>query len=377
MRIGIIAPPWLPIPPPAYGGIESFVDTLARALSEAGHDVLLAASLDSTCPVPRLSGFQPSDPKTMGITAFELRHLIRAYAALTDVDVIVDNTLAGPVVAASRSGAAPIVAIAHGPFMPMIHEIYRAASPDVSFVAISQHQASMAGPVRIARVIHHGIHVEEIPRGHGGTSACFVGRMHPAKGLPEAIRTAALAGIHLRIAAKMRESTECAYFEEMVRPALGSNAEYLGELSREEKYALMGESCALVNPIQWDEPFGLVMIEALATGTPVVATPHGSVPELIEESRTGFIRSTPEQLALALQRVSSLDRELCRATVEKRFAAARMAADYVALFTQVLQRQPRLDTPGAKRPSTVRLPVGHAGPAAPTATTSEPTSRTA
>ncbi len=376
MRVGIIAPPWLPIPPPAYGGIESFVDTLARALRAAGHDVLLAASLDSTCPVPRLPGFQPSDPTTMGVTAYELRHLIRAYDALTDVDVIVDNTLAGPVVA-TRASAVPIVAIAHGPFMPMIHEIYQAASSAVSFVAISQNQASMAGPVPIARVIHHGIHVEEIPRGSGGTSACFVGRMHPAKGLPEAIRAAALAGIPLRIAAKMRDSRECAYFEEMVRPVLGSNAEYLGELSAQEKYLLMGESCALVNPIQWDEPFGLAMIEALATGTPVVATPHGSVPEIIEDGRTGFIRPTPEQLALALQRVSSLDREVCRATVEERFAAARMARDYTALFTQLLQRQPRLDNPGAKRTSTVRLPVGHAPTVAPAATTPETTSRTA
>ncbi|MBT2517579.1 glycosyltransferase [Streptomyces sp. ISL-90] len=376
MRIGIIAPPWLPIPPPAYGGIESFVDTLARALSAAGHDVLLAASRDSTCPVPRLPGFEPSDPTTMGVTAFELRHLIRAYASLTDVDVIVDNTLAGPVVAASAA-AVPIVAIAHGPFMPMIHEIYQAASPDVTFVAVSHHQASMAGPVRIARVIHHGIHVEEVPRGPGGTSACFVGRMHPAKGLPEAIRTAALAGIPLRIAAKMREPRECAFFEEVVRPTLGSNAEYVGELSTAEKYVLMGESCALVNPVQWDEPFGLVMIEALATGTPVVATPRGSVPELIEDGRTGFVRSTPEQLALALQRAASLDRELCRATVERRFAAARMAGDYIALFTQVVHRPPRLDAPTAKRPSTVRLPVGHAPPVAPAATTPEATSRRA
>lgn len=377
MRIGIIAPPWLPIPPPAYGGIESFIDTLARALSAAGHDVLLAAARDSTCPVPRLPGFQPSDPTTMGVTAFELRHLIRAYAALTDVDVILDNTLAGPMVAATAS-AVPVVAVAHGPFMPMIHEIYRAASPDVAFVAISHHQASMAGPVRIARVIHHGIHVEEIPRGPGGPSACFVGRMHPAKGLPEAIRTAALAGIPLRIAAKMREPKECAYFEEVVRPTLGSNAEYVGELSTEEKYVLMGESCALVNPIQWDEPFGLVMIEALATGTPVVATPRGSVPELIEEGRTGFVRQTPSQLALALQRAGSLDRELCRSIVETRFAASRMADDYVALFTQLMHRHPRLDTPGAKRPSTLRFSVGHSAPATQATTPpEEATTRTA
>lgn len=348
MRIGIIAPPWLPIPPRAYGGIESFIDTLARALSAAGHDVVLAASGDSTCPVPRLPGFQPSDPATMGITAHELRHLIRAFAGLDEVDVIVDNTLAGPILAKTASSA-PVVTVAHGPLIPMVQELYRAGSTDVAFVAISRHQASLAGPVRIARVIHHGIRVEDVPIGNGGDGACFVGRMHAAKGIPEAIRAAEIAGIPLRIGAKMREPLECQYFEEVVRPILGTNAEYVGELSTEEKYELMGNSAVLLNPIQWDEPFGLVMIEALATGTPVVATPRGSVPEIVDEGRTGFIRSEPEQLAEMLQQATSLDRVGCRRAVETRFTASRMADDYVELFEELLRSRRKTDRAGAAR----------------------------
>lgn len=339
MRIGIIAPPWIPIPPPAYGGIESFIDVLALELSAAGHDVVLAASGDSTCPVDRLPGFPPSDDKGIGCTAPELRHLIRAYAGLADVDVIVDNTLGGPVLARSAARR-PVVTIVHSPFEEIVLELYRAAAPDMVFVAISHHQASTSRDIPITEVIHHGIRVEDVPMGRGGSEACFLGRMHPAKGLWEAIHVAELAGIPLRLAAKMREPQERAYFEDVVRPALGSNAEYVGELSTEEKFALLGSSCAMLNPIQWDEPFGLVMIEALAAGTPVVATPRGSAPEIVQNGRNGFIDTELDGLAAALQRASTLDRATCRASVEERFTAARMAQNYVALFEGMMRRQP-------------------------------------
>jgi glycosyltransferase involved in cell wall biosynthesis len=338
MRIGIIAPPWIPVPPPAYGGIESLLDMLARALQAEGHDVVLAASGDSTSPVPRLSGFPDSDPAMMGVTTHELRHLIRAYARLDDVDVIVDNTLAGPILARTAT-TLPVVTIAHGPFIPLVRELYGAASPDMAFVAISGHQASTAEEIRIARVIHHGIHVGDVPVGAGGSDACFLARMTPDKGIVEAIRVAERAGIHLRIAAKMQEPPEFEYFEEVVRPALGSNAEYVGELSTDEKYELMGASGVLINPIQWDEPFGLVMIESLATGTPVVATSRGSVPEIVVEGVTGFIRDDLEELAGTVDDALRLDRAACRASVEERFTDVRMARDYVALFEDLLRER--------------------------------------
>ena len=160
MRIGIIAPPWIPIPPDGYGGIESFIDTVACALHHAGHEVLLAASSDSTCEVTRLPGFEPSDPAKMGVTAHELQHLLRAYAALQDVDVILDNTLAGPILARFATRV-PVVTVAHGPLIPLEQELYLAGSPDVAYVAISERQASLAGDVPISRVIHHGIRVED------------------------------------------------------------------------------------------------------------------------------------------------------------------------------------------------------------------------
>jgi len=181
--------------------------------------------------------------------------------------------------------------------------------------------------------------------------------MHPSKGIPEAIEAATIAGIPLRIAAKMQEPAEEEYFEEVVRPMLGSNAEYVGELSSDEKYELMGGSCALLNPIQWDEPFGLVMIEAMATGSPVVATPRGSVDEIVQEGRTGFIRAEPEALALALGRAATLDRAACREAVETRFSAERMAADYVALFEDLLRERRRVERAGASRAAAVHIPL--------------------
>jgi glycosyltransferase involved in cell wall biosynthesis len=360
MRIGIIAPPWIPVPPPAYGGIESFIDVLAREFAAAGHEVVLAASGDSTCPVERLPGFPPADHGMIGMTTHELRHLIRAYDGLADVDVIVDNTLGGPILAQIATSR-PVVTIVHSPFEEVVVELYRATSPDLTFVAISHHQASTAQGIPVTEVIHHGIRTEDVPIGQGGSEACFVGRMHPAKGPLEAIRVAELAGIRLRIAAKMREDDESEYFEEVVQPALGSNAEYVGELSAEEKYELMGSSCALLNPIQWDEPFGLVMIEALATGTPVVATPRGSVPEIVQDGRNGFVRADLDDLAAALGHASSLDRDECRASVEERFTAAQMAQRYVELFERLLERE--RGGGGAARPA-VPIATDHARSAA-------------
>jgi glycosyltransferase involved in cell wall biosynthesis len=341
MRIGLIAPPWVPVPPPAYGGIEAVVHRLACGLVAAGHDVLLAAPQNSTCPVPQVAGLPPAEATRIGATVVELRHLARAYAAMEDVDLVHDHTVAGPLFR-NRPPQVPVVTTNHGPFLSELGELYQVMGPDVTVIAISHHQASAAGGVPIARVIHHGIDITEVPPGDGrGGYACFLGRMHPHKGPREAVLVARRAGIPLLLAARMSEPAEREYFDHAVAPLLGRDAEYVGELGEAEKYALLGGAVALLNPIRWPEPFGLVMLEALATGTPVVATPAGAAPEIVDDGTTGYLQSGVTRLAAALVRAAGLDRGACRRVAADRFSTQRMVAEHLTLYGEILDAAPK------------------------------------
>ncbi len=338
MRIGLIAPPWIPVPPPSYGGIEAVVDALAAGLTEAGHEVILAAAGDSTCPVPLVPASPPSTAVSMDSGRQELLHILRAYAAMTKVDAIHDHTLLGPVYRLPGPQR-PRVATLHGPVDGELRRIYGAMRPESALVAISRHQAWTARDLGIAAVIHHGIDVRTVPYSptHGG-GACFLGRMHPDKGVLQAIHAARRAGMRLRIGAKMRDAFEQAYFREVIKPQLGHGIDYLGELTAAEKYQLLGESVALLNPIQWPEPFGMVMIEALAAGTPVVATPRGSAPEIIDDGQTGFLADSLPGLAQGLREAFGLDRAVARNTAERRFSARRMVEDYLTLYRALMDK---------------------------------------
>jgi glycosyltransferase involved in cell wall biosynthesis len=337
MKIGLIAPPWLPVPPGQYGGTESVIDRVARGLARAGHEVLLAAPDGSSCPVPQVAGLGTADPDRIGQVVIEIPYALAAYEALRGVDIVHDHTVAGPLCARVPDGV-PLVTTNHGPFDENLGPIYAEMSRrGVAVVAISTHQASTAPDVRIAAVIHHGIDVADVPMGDGGGGyACFLGRMVPDKGVREAVLAARAAEMPLRIAAKMREPEEEQYFEEVVQPLLGGNIEYIGELDHEDKYELLGNAVALLNPLQWPEPFGLVMIEALACGTPVVASSDGSVPEIVTDGVTGFIREDTTSVAEALRQVTTLSRAACREAAETSFSTSRMVADHVKLYEQLL-----------------------------------------
>jgi hypothetical protein len=230
----------------------------------------------------------------------------------------------------------PVVTTLHGPLDPKLAPIYRAFQ-DVTVIAISKDQASTALGVPVTRVIHHGIDVADVPEGHGdGGYASFLGRMSPEKGPREAVLIARAAGVPLRMAAKLREPAEHEYFENAVKPLLSSEIEYLGELGTDDKLKLVGDSFALLNPIQWPEPFGLVMIEALATGTPVVATPRGAAPEIVDHGVTGYLRKDRQALAKALLDAAQLDRDACRAAASERFDSEVMVRNHIELYTDVL-----------------------------------------
>jgi glycosyltransferase involved in cell wall biosynthesis len=339
MRIAIVAPPWVAVPPPAYGGTEAVIDGLARGLVGAGHEVLLFTTGDSTCPVPR-AWTLPSAVGTVNTgSATELHHVIRAYEAIGQwgADIVHDHTLVGPVYA--ERFAAPVVTTNHGPFDSELGLLYRTISARVAVIAISHHQASKASPdTRIAAVIHHGIDVDAVPVGTGGGGyAVFLGRMSPDKGADIAARIARRAGIPLKIAAKLAEPAEYEYFRTSVEPLLGSGIEFLGQIGGRAKYDLLGEACCLLNPLRWAEPFGMVMIEALACGTPVVATPMGSVPELITDGITGFVCADETEMASAVLRAGELDRPTSRRTAGDRYTLEQMAQHHVALFNDIVR----------------------------------------
>lgn len=340
MRIGLIAPPWLPVPPPAYGGTEAVIDRLARGLTALGEQVRLWTTGDSTCPVERCHVLPVSMPERMGVAVIEAHHVITAYEELAPwADVVHDHTVVGPL-AALLHPELPVVTTAHGPFASELSSLYRSIADRVAVVAISHHQARTAGGIRIAAVIHHGLDLDEFPVGDGsgdehGDYLLFLGRMAPEKGPRRAVLAARAAGLRLIIAAKMQEPAERAYFAEQIEPLLDDQVTYVGEVGSTDRVRLLGGARALLNPIAWPEPFGLVMIEALACGTPVVALGHGSAPELVEHGVTGFIAPSDEDLPTFLRRVGEIDRGACRAAAEARFSTGRMVRDHRLLYRRL------------------------------------------
>ncbi|HEV2369846.1 MAG TPA: glycosyltransferase family 4 protein, partial [Acidimicrobiales bacterium] len=330
--------------PVAYGGTEAVLDSLARGLADVGHDVLLFTTGDSTCPVLRVSVFEQSlgvGTATAG-AASELRHVIAAYEIVADYDVVHDHTLVGPVYA-DRLPWLPVITTNHAPFASDLGPLYQAVRDRVPVIAISHHQAAAAHDVNLAGVIHHGVDTDRFPVGKGdGGYALFLGRMNPDKGVHLAIEIAREAGVPLRIAAKMREKVEQDYFDDYVSPLLGGDIEYLGEVAADDKLELLGAAKCLLNPIQWPEPFGMVMIEALATGTPVVATPAGAAPEIVTSAVTGFLAPDDDGLVEAVRRIDEIDRHACRREVEARFSARRMVDEHVRAYEKVIEERRRV-----------------------------------
>jgi glycosyltransferase involved in cell wall biosynthesis len=335
MRIGVIAPPWAPIPPVLYGGIELIVDQLATGYQAAGHEVLLFTTGDSTCAVPRRHHLDQSEGSRMNHSGPEIRHVLAAYDAMVEwgADIVHDHTLAGPVLAANGQPPFAVVTTMHNQFGPELSDIYRRVVGRVPIIAISHAQRRPVPDLPIARVIHHGLEPSAFPIGSGDGDYClFLGRMSPDKGPHRAMEAAFKAGMRLIMAAKMRDPWEFDYFDDYVRPYLNEDIQYLGEVAHERKLELLAGARALLFPIRWNEPFGMVMIEALACGTPVLAFPEGAVPEVIEDGRTGFLCRDVADMAEAIGRIDRLDRADCRNAVEGYFSTGRMVREHLELF---------------------------------------------
>jgi glycosyltransferase involved in cell wall biosynthesis len=312
------------------------VDQLARGLAAAGHEVVLAAHPDSTCPAELL----PLDPPgcgDLGSLEDEIAFSVAARVALAKagVDLIHDHTTG---LSSGPAPEVPAVLTMHGPCDQRLRPRYARAATRASVVAISRSQARLARGVPVARVIHHGVDPSAFPVGDGsGGYLLHLGRMSPDKGIDTAVRVARRAGIPLVIASKMREPAEQEYFETVIRPLLGQGVTFVGEVRGAEKLELLGRARALLNPVRWDEPFGMVMIEALACGTPVVATPRGAAPEIVDAA-VGRIAADEDGLVAAVGHVDRIDRAACRARVERHFSSGRMVRDHLALYGYLRSR---------------------------------------
>ncbi len=338
LRIGLIAPPWVTVPPVGYGGSELMIDQLARALAARGHEVTLFATGDSTCPVKVDSVVDVAPGVHVGGSLVEMRQVIEGYRAFEGFDIVHDHTTIGPVYASSEI-AGPVLTTNHNLFAEPYLSVYRSQTRRIPVVAVSYAHARSAAAVSIdtAGVIHHGIDLDDYPFGEDADDyALVLGRMSPDKGIAEAIAIARAAGIELRIGAKMTDAMEVAYFESAVRPHLGSDCVYLGELNQHDKREQLVRARCLLNPITWNEPFGLAMIEALACGTPVVARRRGAVPEIIASRTVGRTGERDGDLVACIEDVGAIDRRECRAHVEANFSADKMAKAHLDLYRRII-----------------------------------------
>lgn len=341
--MAIVAPPWIPIPPPAYGGIEQVVALQAQVLAEAGHDVTLVAAAGSRIDGVRCVAPIATVPTTIGGTVPEWLHTLGALRACDGADVIIDHS--GPLGALlAASASVPVLHVTHGPFDAETTPVYdslAALAPDVGLVAISDAQRRTAPHLPWTAVCHNAIDVTDIPfRSHPDGYLAFLGRMAPEKGAAEAIAIARACGRPIMLAAKCREPKEQAYFDRAVAPHLGPDVVWLGELGPADKFALLAGAAALVFPIDWEEPFGMVMIEAMACGTPVLATRRGAVPEVVVDGVTGYVRDSPAELAECVTRLTDLDRSACRRHVAARFDRDAMAETWSAVVARAARAEP-------------------------------------
>lgn len=339
MRIAIVAPPWVPVPPVGYGGTELIVDSLARGFHEAGHETLLFTVPESTCPVPRKAVLPFADRTRLNWTEVELHHLIHAYEAVQGFDIVHDHTLLGPVYS-ERFPNLRVVTTQHHPYDSRFRDIFRSSSARVPIVAISKSQAARAPGLAIEKVIHHGLDPDRfVFQEKAGDYFLFLGRMSPNKGVHRAVQVAHEAGVKLKIAARLSDTEgEREYFQEQVLPYLTDDIEYVGEVAGQEKTDLLSNAKALLNPIRWPEPFGLVMIEAMASGTPVLSFAEGAAPEIVADGISGWICRDEDEMIEKVKKIDKISRADCREHMATHFSAQRMVKDYLEYFEELVSR---------------------------------------
>ncbi|MDR3374627.1 MAG: glycosyltransferase family 4 protein [Ancalomicrobiaceae bacterium] len=364
MRIAQVAPLAESVPPKLYGGTERIVSYLTEELVRQGHDVTLFASGDSVTGaklVPCAAKALRLNPTVSDPLPHHLLMLdaVRSRAAEFDLVHFHIDLLHYPIMGAHRHHSLTTL---HGRLDLRDSHVLYAAFSDYPLVSISDHQRRPMPAVTWAGTVHHGLPLDVLDYSPGNQSGylAFLGRISPEKRPDRAIRIAERCGLPLKIAAKV-DKADAEYWEAVIKPmvAASPHVEFVGEIGEREKSRFLGEALALVFPIDWPEPFGLVMIEAMACGTPVLAFGCGSVPEVIDPGVTGAIVHDTDQAAAAMPSLIALDRARIRRTFETRFSARRMANDYLALYRRFARSRDCVATvPVGQRQMLPRLAMG-------------------
>jgi glycosyltransferase involved in cell wall biosynthesis len=341
MRIAELSPPWLAVPPKGYGGIEWVVSLVADGLVDAGHDVTLFATGDSRTKA-RLEYVYAQAPGSASINdaILDTTHTLFSLLDARDRFDVLHVHSPFSALAASIETGLPVVHTLHGSFTPEMKHLYSFVGGRAWFVAISLAQQRFEPDLNYGGVVYNGIDLDRYPfRADKEDFVLFLGRADPDKGWRRAVETAILAGERLVSAVKIAHPRERDEWERSVKPMLSPGAEVLGEIAHEEKVSLLQRAKAVLFPIDWPEPFGLVMTEAMACGTPVIGTPRGAVPEVIEDGVTGWIVDVddyPAQAAERLKRLDQIDPHACRRRVERLFSRQAMVAGYERVFERAV-----------------------------------------
>jgi glycosyltransferase involved in cell wall biosynthesis len=340
VRIAQVSPPWLAVPPKGYGGIEWVVALLTDGLVARGHDVTLFATGDSETTARLEYAFEAAPgPGFVDDAWYDTVHQLHVHRDLSRFDLLHHHSSWSALVAA-RGHDLPVVHTLHGQLTPQMREVYERVRDRVRLVAISESQRDSMPELSIDEVVYNGIDLDTYPfREEKDDFLLFLGRAHPVKGADRAVEAARVAGMPLVMAVKIATSAERDYWAREVEPRIPEGTRLVGEVGLEEKIDLLTRARAVLFPIDWPEPFGLVMTEAMACGTPVVATPRGAVPEVVADGETGFVVSVEgyaEEAAEALTRLDEIDPKACRRRVEERFSTEVMVTGYERVYGRAL-----------------------------------------
>ncbi|MFG1795543.1 glycosyltransferase family 4 protein [Nocardia sp. NPDC049149] len=367
-RIAMVVPPYFDVPPKAYGGVEAVVADLVDALVARGHEVTLLGAGEPGTKAKFVPLWDRTVPERLGepfpevMHALRVRRAIQELAATGSIDLVHEHTFAGPLNAPVYQGLGlPTVLTVHGPVEDDSYEYYRELGDEVALVAISDRQQELAPDLNWAGRVHNALRTEEWPfRTDKDDYALFLGRFNECKAPHLALEAAHAAGMPLVLAGKCSEPPELKYFDEQVRPLLTENDHVFGLADATAKRKLLAGAKCLLFPIRWEEPFGMVMIESMVCGTPVVALRGGAVAEVVVDGVTGRVCDDPAQLAAAIAEVQTMDPAACRAHVEANFGADPLGRGYEQIYHKLMRRRKRPDYRWRTSES-VRLPLAASG----------------